>query len=87
MARERVKAAGDPRSRAFGDALKATRKERDNMSQEAAALTCGIDRAYFGKIERGQKWPTLETIWKLSDGLGTRPSNLLRRAERLLSKD
>ena len=86
MARERVKAAGDPRSRAFGDALKAARKER-GLSQERAALECDLDRAYFGKLERGQKWPTLETIFKLGSGLDAKPSELLTRTERLLSKD
>lgn len=73
------------RSQAFGDALKQLRKER-NLSQEAAALTCGIDRAYFGKLERASKIPTLTTVWRIADGFGTRPSDLLARAERLADK-
>jgi transcriptional regulator with XRE-family HTH domain len=83
MARSRAKATDDPRSRAFGDAVKAVRRER-GFSQEAAALACKVDRAYYGKIERGQKWPTLAMIWKLADGLDTQPSKLLDRAEHLL---
>jgi transcriptional regulator with XRE-family HTH domain len=71
------------RSHAFGDALKAVRQEK-GLSQEAAALACHVDRAYFGKLERASKVPTLSTVWKLADGLGTRPSELLRRTERLL---
>jgi transcriptional regulator with XRE-family HTH domain len=70
------------RSQAFGDALKELREER-GLSQEAAALTCGIDRSYFGKLERATKTPTLNTVWRICDGLGTRPSELLARAERL----
>lgn len=70
------------RPQAFGDALRALREER-GLSQEAAALTCQIDRAYFGKLERAAKTPTLTTIWKIADGFGTRPSDLLARAERL----
>lgn len=73
------------RTHAFGDALKDLRRER-GLSQEAAALTCGIDRAYFGKIERGLKSPTLGTLWKIADGLDTRPSELLARTERLAGK-
>jgi transcriptional regulator with XRE-family HTH domain len=73
------------RSHAFGDALKALREEQ-GLSQEAAALTCGIDRAYFGRLERAAKVPTLTTVWKIADGFETRPSELLRRAERLLDK-
>ncbi len=77
-----------PRSRAhaFGDALKAMRKEK-GLSQEAAALTCDIDRAYFGKLERADKVPTLTTVWKIADGFGTRPSELLKRAEHLVDED
>lgn len=71
------------RAQAFGDALRDLRREH-GLSQEAAALACGIDRAYFGKIERAAKTPTLRTVWQIADGLDTRPSALLDRAERLL---
>ncbi len=71
------------RPHAFGDALKALREER-GLSQEAAALTCQIDRAYFGKLERAAKTPTLSTVWKIADGFDTQPSELLKRTERLL---
>jgi len=70
------------RSQAFGDALRQLREEQ-GLSQEAAALTCGIDRSYFGKIERGTKSPTLGTVWKIADAFKTQPSDLLARAERL----
>jgi transcriptional regulator with XRE-family HTH domain len=70
------------RSQAFGDALRQLREER-GLSQEAAALTCGIDRAYFGKLERAAKTPTLTTVWRIADGFKTQPSELLARVERL----
>jgi transcriptional regulator with XRE-family HTH domain len=73
------------RAKAFGDALRELREER-GLSQEAAALTCGIDRSYFGKIERGTKSPTLGTVWKIADGLDIQPSVLLAHAERLAAK-
>ncbi|HVD40219.1 MAG TPA: helix-turn-helix transcriptional regulator [Solirubrobacterales bacterium] len=73
------------RAQAFGDALRQLREER-GLSQEAAALACGIDRAYFGKLERADKVPTLTTLWKIADALDTLPSDLLARAERLLQK-
>jgi transcriptional regulator with XRE-family HTH domain len=75
----------DPRPRAFGAALRKFREERD-LSQEAAALACGIDRAYFGQLERAIKVPTLKTVWRIADGLDTRPSELLVRAERILDE-
>lgn len=73
------------RAQAFGDALKQARTAR-GLSQEAAALACKVDRAYFGKIERGEKNPTLETLWRISDGLDTHPSELLARTERIAGK-
>jgi transcriptional regulator with XRE-family HTH domain len=68
---------------AFGDALRQVRKER-GLSQEAAALKIGVDRANFGRIERSVKSPTLDTIFKIASGLETQPSELLARTERLL---
>jgi transcriptional regulator with XRE-family HTH domain len=73
------------RDQAFGATVKAIRQER-GLSQEAAALAARIDRAYYGKVERGLKSPTLGTVWKFSDGLGIRPSELLARTERLLNE-
>jgi transcriptional regulator with XRE-family HTH domain len=73
------------RSQAFGMALRELREKR-NLSQEAAAFICGIDRAYFGRLERAVKAPTLTTVWRIADGLGTRPSKLLARAERILDE-
>jgi transcriptional regulator with XRE-family HTH domain len=71
------------RSHAFGAALKELREER-GLSQEAAALACGLDRAHFGNLERGVKVPTLSTVWRITDAFETVPSDLLARAERLL---
>jgi transcriptional regulator with XRE-family HTH domain len=73
------------RSHAFGATLKTLREER-GLSQEAAALTCGIDRSYYGKVERGLKSPTLTTVWRIADGLNTTPSELLARTERWLNQ-
>lgn len=73
------------RSQAFGDALRELREERD-LSQEGAALRCGIDRAYFGQLERANKTPTLRTVWRIADGFETRPSELLARTESLLDR-
>lgn len=73
------------RAQAFGDALRELREER-GLSQEAAALTCGVDRSYFGRLERGQKTPTLGTVWRIADAFETQPSHLLARAERLLQR-
>lgn len=73
------------RSQAFGKALIELRREH-GLSQEAAALACRVDRAYFGRLERADKVPTLTTLWKIADAFDTRPSDLLARAERILDE-
>ena len=73
------------RPQAFGAALQEIRAER-GLSQEDAALACNIDRAYFGRLERATKSPTLKTIWRIADGFELRPSDLLLRAEKLLDR-
>ena len=73
------------RPQAFGEALRQLREER-GLSQEAAALACGIDRSYYGKIERGMKLPTLGTVWKIADALEVKASGLLAQTERLTGK-
>lgn len=40
-----------------------------NMSQEALALVSGLHPAYLGRIERGEKCPTIDTLYKISIGL------------------
>jgi transcriptional regulator with XRE-family HTH domain len=72
-------------AQAFGEALRQLRDERE-LSQEAAALTCGIDRAYFGQLERADKSPTLKTVWRIAGAFETQPSDLLARAERILDE-
>lgn len=70
-------------SQAFGQAAREIRKER-GLSQEQAALDGGIDRAYYGHIERASKSATLRTIWKMAAALGVPPSVLFARAEQIL---
>jgi transcriptional regulator with XRE-family HTH domain len=70
-------------SQAFGQAAREIRKER-GLSQEQAALDGGIDRAYYGHIERATKSATLRTVWKMSAALDVPVSDIFVRAERIL---
>jgi transcriptional regulator with XRE-family HTH domain len=70
---------------AFGHALRDARK-RQGLSQEEAASLVGIDRAYYGHIERASKVPTLTTVWKVAEAVGLKPSQLVARAERIHSE-
>jgi transcriptional regulator with XRE-family HTH domain len=65
---------------AFGDAIRATRKEQ-GVSQEALALRCGLDRSYYGAGERGERNVSLTNIIRIAEALQARPANLFARAE------
>jgi transcriptional regulator with XRE-family HTH domain len=72
-----------PRSsfhRAFGQAIRQVRHERD-ISQEELALRAGIQRSYLGGIERGERNPSLANIVKIATTLDLPPSAILKRAE------
>ena len=65
-----------PLAIAFGKAVRELRKEAE-YTQEAFAHVCGIDRAYFGLIERGGHTPTITTVWKIAEALGIAPYDLI----------
>ena len=53
---------------AFGRHVAALRKSA-GYSQEQFAFKCDMDRTYIGTIERGEKSPTLNTIYKIACAL------------------
>lgn len=40
-----------------------------SMSQEALAFASEINPTYLGRLERGEKCPTVDTLYKISQGL------------------
>ena len=71
-----------PAHAAFGQAIRELREER-GISQEAFALKCGIDRSHYGGMERGERNPSLTSVFKIADALGTPPSQIHVRAEQI----
>jgi len=59
----------------FGQVLRKIREGR-GLSQEQFAELCGISRAYYGRIERGEHSVTLELCQKISDATGLAFSEL-----------
>jgi transcriptional regulator with XRE-family HTH domain len=72
---------GNSPERAFGRVLRSVRESRD-LSQEDLAARAGYHRTYIGQLERGEKSPSLRTIFDLSATLQISPSVLIRRIER-----
>ena len=64
-------------TQATADRIRRLRRQQD-ISQEELALRAGINTVYYGQIERGQKCPTVDTLYKIATGLDVSLSDLLR---------
>lgn len=63
-----VPSALNDTTREFGERVR-QRRLKLGLSQEAAAVRCGIHWTQLGKVERGQRSLRLETIVKIGRGL------------------
>jgi transcriptional regulator with XRE-family HTH domain len=64
----------------LGAAARSMRIER-GLPQEAFAARAGMDRSYYGAIERGEFNVSLDTIVKIAAALGVSAAALLKRAK------
>jgi len=64
----------------LGEILRQLRKER-GLSQEELALESGYHRTYISLLERGQKNPSLRTIFELAKALEVAPSEIVERVQ------
>jgi transcriptional regulator with XRE-family HTH domain len=71
---------------AFADVLRQLR-ERAGLSQEALAAKSGLDRTYISLLERAQRQPTLKTLARLADALGTSLAALAKKVEDRLNEN
>jgi transcriptional regulator with XRE-family HTH domain len=60
----------------FGDRLRQLRKDGD-WSQEAFAEASGLDRSYFGSVERGERNVALKNIEAIAETFGLTISELM----------
>ena len=66
---------------AFGETVRALR-EASGVAQEALALNADMDRSYLGKVERGEKQPSLDIVFRLAVVLSVSPAELVERTAR-----
>ena len=71
---------GKSLERAFGLTLRRLRQDR-GLSQENLGFESGYHRTYISLLERGQKSPSLQTIFTLSKALEIEPNELIRQVE------
>ena len=70
---------------AFGETVRSVR-ESAGVAQEALALIAEMDRSYLGRLERGEKQPSLDVVFRLAAALGVTPGDLVARIELRLRK-
>jgi transcriptional regulator with XRE-family HTH domain len=70
---------------AFGMVLRAART-RAGLSQEALGFACEIDRTYVSLLERGERQPTLSTLFALSEQLDVSAESLVAQTRKVLQQ-
>jgi ribosome-binding protein aMBF1 (putative translation factor) len=65
----------DPFLKAVGERIRALR-EAKGIAQEVFAYEAGIDRSYYGAVERGQYSPTAINLAKIAVALGVEAGEL-----------
>ena len=69
-----------------GRVIQRFREER-KQSQELVSGLAGIGRTHLSAIERGQRKPTLETFYKISEALGVKPMVILAAIEEEMKQE
>lgn len=67
-------------SKVVGKTINRLRTEQ-GLSQEVLSGLAGIARTHLSMIETGSKQANFETIWKIANALGVKPSDLVRQIE------
>ena len=60
----------------FGEKMQKVRKEK-GVTQEELAGRLSMHRTYIGLIERGERNPTIRTLYKIAKALKVKASDLL----------
>ena len=63
-----------------GKAISKARQSK-GITQEVLSGLADIGRTHLSAIERGERKPTLETLWRISMALDMRPNELVRKIE------
>ncbi len=64
-----------------------TRRKSKGLSQEVLSGLAGLDRTHYSKIERGQRTPSIDTLFKIAHALELPPHQLMMDIEQAVAKD
>ncbi len=68
-------------SKAVGEAICYCRKQK-HLSQEVLSGLADIGRTHLSAIERGERKPTLETLYRISLALDIKMSDIMKEVEK-----
>ncbi len=67
-------------AKAFGRVIR-THRELGGVAQDAFALAANVDRSYYGKLERGERQPSLALLLRIAAALGVPGATLVAQTE------
>jgi XRE family transcriptional regulator, regulator of sulfur utilization len=70
----------DPINVVLADNLKALRAEKKLSLDKVAEMT-GVSKTMLGQIERGESNPTIQTVWKIANGLKVSVTSLIHQPQ------
>ena len=70
-------------AKAFGDTVRALRESK-GIAQEALALAADMDRSYLGRLERGEKQPSLDVVFRVAAALEIDAHKLVFRVAKVV---
>lgn len=56
-------------------------REKQGIAQDQFALLAAVDRSYYGKLERGERQPSLGLMLRISNGLAVSGATLVEQTE------
>jgi transcriptional regulator with XRE-family HTH domain len=65
--------------------IRALREDR-GLAQDEFALKASIDRSYYGKLERGERQPSLGLLLRVARALGVSGAVLVEQTEATLTR-
>ena len=73
-------------SKTVGEVLAEYRKAK-RLSQEVVSGLADIGRTHLSAIERGERKPTLETLYRICCAMGVRMSTIILEIEKRIEKE
>ncbi len=73
-------------SKIFGIVISTLRIEKGQTQEQLSGLA-GIARTHLAALESGEKVPRADTIWRIAEALGVRPSRLVQMVEKMIEQD